>query len=144
MSSTLNRLAVAVALLALLALTWWLPNALTERTGLFDGETRHEPDYIVENFTAVAMDASGWRRYELRAAKLKHYPDDDTMELDKPYLVQYSPNAAPVHTRADHGYMTSKGNEILMRGNVRVTRGASGAREPAGEVTSQELRVELQ
>lgn len=144
MSGTLTRLAIAAALLALLALTWWLPNALTERTTLFDGEPRHEPDYTIENFTAVAMDASGWRRYELRAVKLVHYPDDDTMELEKPYLVQYSPDAAPVHTRADRGYMTSKGTEILMRGNVRVTRGSIGAREPAGEVTSQELRVELQ
>lgn len=144
MSSVLNRLAVAVALLALLALTWWLPNALTERTTLFDGEARHEPDYIVENFTAVAMDATGWRRYELRAVKLTHYPDDDMMELEKPYLVQYSPDTPPVHTRADRGSMKSGGNEIVMRGNVRVTRGASGGKEPAGEVTSQELRVELQ
>lgn len=143
MNALFNRIAVAAVLLALAGLTWWLPNALTQRTSLLDSESRHDPDYYIDNFTAIAMDANGWRKHELRAEKLVHYPDTDTAELDKPYLVQYSPDAAPVHTRADHGTATPDGDEILMRGNVRVTRSGSG-REPAGEVVTQEMRVLLQ
>jgi len=138
-----NRLAVAALLVALAALTWWLPNALTPRSGLFDGESRHDPDYTIENFTATEMDARGWRKHELRAARMVHYADDDSADLTQPYLVQYAPDAAPVHTRADRGRVSPDGKEILMQGNVRVTRGASGT-GPAGEVQTREMRVILE
>jgi len=138
-----NRLALVAVLVALAALSWWLPTALTPRGSLFDSESRHEPDYTIDNFTATEMNAQGQRKHELRAAKLEHYADDDSADLTQPYLVQYSPDDAPVHTRADRGRISPDGKVILMQGNVRVTRGASGA-DPAGEVQTQEMRVLLE
>jgi lipopolysaccharide export system protein LptC len=143
MPSHFNRVALAVALLGLAALVWWLPNALTPRGELFEGEKRHEPDYIIENFTATVMDPHGHRKHELRAHRLEHFPDDDTVTLDRPYLVQYKPDGPPLHTRADRGFTTTTSKEIVMRGNVRVTRSAR-AGSPAGEVTAQEMRVLLE
>ncbi|HJX19042.1 MAG TPA: LPS export ABC transporter periplasmic protein LptC [Acidiferrobacterales bacterium] len=143
MTRHFNRLAVVAVLVALAALSWWLPNALTPRSGLFDSESRHEPDYIIENFIATEMNAQGLRKHELRAAKLEHYADDDSADLTQPYLIQFPPDAAPVHTRADRGRVSPDGKEILMQGNVRVTRGASGA-DPAGEVQTREMRVILE
>jgi len=138
-----NRLAVAAVLAALAALSWWLPNALTPRGNLFDSESRHEPDYTIENFTATEMNAQGQRKHELRAAKLVHYGDDDSADLTQPYLVQFAPDTEPVHTRANRGRLAPGGKEILMQGNVRVTRGASAA-GPAGEVQTGEMRVILE
>ncbi len=143
MTDHFNRLAIVVVLLALAALLWWLPNALAPRDGLFETEKRHEPDYTIENFTATVMDTQGHRKHELRAARLEHYPDDDTVALDRPYLVQYTPDGPPLHTRADRGFTTTTSKEILMRGNVRVTRGAK-AGTPAGAVTTEEMRVLLE
>lgn len=143
MTRHFNRLAIAAVLAALLALAWWLPSALTPRSGLFESESRHEPDYTIENFTATEMDAQGRRKHELRAAKLMHYADDDSADLIRPYLIQYPPDAAPIHTRADRGHVSPDGKVILMQGNVRVTRGASGA-DPAGEVQTREMRVILE
>ncbi len=74
---------------------------------------------------------------------MTHYPDNDTSELDKPYLVQYAPDAPPVHTRADHGTTHADGKTILMRGNVHVYRGTSG-KDPGGEAVSQEMLVILE
>jgi lipopolysaccharide export system protein LptC len=139
----LNRIAVAAVLIALAALSWWLPTALTPPGNLFEGESRHEPDYTIYNFTATEMNAQGQRKHELRAAKLVHYGDDDTAELTQPYLIQFPPDAAPIHTRADRGQVSANGKEILMQGNVRVTRGASGT-DPAGEVQTREMRVILE
>jgi len=138
-----NRLAVVAVLFALAALAWWLPNALTPRGNLFDGESRHDPDYTIDNFIATEMNAQGQRKHELRAAKLVHYADDDSADLTQPYLIQFPPDAAPVHTRADRGRVSPDGKEILMQGNVRVTRGASGT-DPAGEVQTREMRVILE
>jgi len=137
-----NRLAVAAVLVALAALFWWLPNALTPRGNLFDGDSRHEPDYTIENFTATEMNAQGQRKHELRATKLEHYADDSA-DLTQPYLIQYAPDTAPVHTRAERGRLAPGGKEILMQGNVHVTRGASGT-DPAGEVQTREMRVILE
>jgi lipopolysaccharide export system protein LptC len=138
-----NRLAIAAVLIVLAALSWWLPNAMTPRSGLFDSESRHDPDYIIDNFTAPEMNAQGQRKHELRAVKLVHYADDDSADLTQPYLIQFPPDAAPVHTRADRGRVSPDGKEILMQGNVRVTRGASGT-DPAGEVQTREMRVILE
>jgi lipopolysaccharide export system protein LptC len=142
-SDRFNRIAVAALLVALAALSWWLPTALTPPANLFEGESRHEPDYTIYSFTATEMDAQGRRKHELQAVKLVHYGDDDTAELTQPYLVQFPPDAAPVHTRADRGHVSANGKEILMQGNVRVTRGASGT-DPAGEVQTREMRVILE
>ena len=143
MTGHFNRLAVVALLAALAALSWWLPNALTPRVNLFEGDSRHDPDYTIENFTATEMDAQGRRKHELRAAKLEHYADDDSADLTQPYLIQFAPDTAPVHTRADRGRLSPDGKEILMQGNVRVTRGASG-NDPAGEVQTREMRVILE
>ena len=143
MTRHFNRLAVVAVLFALAALAWWLPNALTPRGNLFDGESRHDPDYTIDNFIATEMNAQGQRKHELRAAKLVHYADDDTSDLTQPYLIQYPPGAAPVHTRADRGRILPNGKEILMQDNVRVTRGASGT-DPAGEIQTREMRVILE
>lgn len=138
-----NRVALAVALLGLAALMWWLPTAFTPHGELFETAKQHEPDYIIENFTATVMDARGYRKHELRAARAEHYADDDTIVIERPYIVQYTPDGPPLHTRADRGYTATGSREILMRGNVRVTRGAR-AGSPAGEVTAQEMRVLLE
>lgn len=145
MGMTIQRhhIAVGALLVTLSFLVWWLPRVLNERTTLFAGENRREPDYIIENFTATAMDPQGRRKHELRAAKLRHYPDDDTSELDRPSLIQFPPDGPPVYTRAEHGIVSPDGKEILMRDNVRVTRGAGG-NDPGGEVTAQEMRVRLE
>ena len=143
MSATLSRLALFAGLLLLVALAWWLPLRLADRGPVFETETRHAPDYVIENFTAIAMDAIGWRKHELRAERLEHYPDDDTVQLQKPYLIQYVQGGPPTHTRADRGTASPDGKEILMRGNVRVTRGSSN-NQAAGEVVAQEMRVILE
>ena len=138
-----SRLALLAGLVLLAALSWWLPLRLSDRGPVFESETRHAPDYVIENFTAIAMDAIGWRKHELRAVRLEHYPDDDTVQLEKPYLIQYVPGGPPTHTRADRGTASPDGKEILMRGNVRVTRG-SGNRQVPGEVVAQEMQVILE
>lgn len=143
MTEHFNLIAIAAVLLILAALSWWLPTALTPRGNLFTGDSRHDPDYIIENFVATEMSPQGQPKHELRAVKLVHYADDDSAELTKPYLIQYSADAAPVHTRADRGQVSPDGKQIVMRGNVRVTRGVSG-NDPGDEVQTQEMRVILE
>ncbi len=138
-----NRITLVVALATLAAVAWWLTDRGTDRNAVRDGKARHEADYFIENFTATTMDTQGRRRHELSAARLVHFPDDDSIELERPHLVQYTPGEPPLHTVADRGYTTSDSKTILMRGNVRVTRGAHGG-QPGGEIETGEMRVLLE
>lgn len=137
-----NKSIIAVVLLLLVALSLWLPSILIKPVISLNTEQRHEPDYHVENFTSTAMSERGEPKYVLRARKLTHYPDDDTSLLEKPQLTQYAPGASATHTTADRGKIYNDGKELLMLGNVRVTRGKDIA-GPGGEVTTQELHIVL-
>jgi lipopolysaccharide export system protein LptC len=143
MNEIFNRIAIGLGLLALAVLSWWLPLRLTQPGPTPDNEEQHEPDYVVENFTAIEMDAIGWRKNELRAARLEHFPDDDTTTLKRPYLIQYQPDGPPTHTRADRGTIEPNGKVVMMYGNVRVSRGSAG-KQPGGEVVTQQMRVILE
>ena len=105
-------------------------------------QLRHDPDYYVENFTAVGMDKEGKRRYVLEAERMVHYPDDDTALLDNPHIVQYMPGKPPRHTYAESGWMSSDGNEVLLTGNVRVIQGR-GSKDAGGIMTTEKMRILL-
>jgi lipopolysaccharide export system protein LptC len=144
MTAALPRAALLFALLLIAALVLWLPNALvTPTVSLLDLRARHDPDHIIENFTATAMDEQGRPKYVLVARRLVHYPDDLTSHLTEPHLTQYRPGAAPVHTRAATGLITPDQKYLLMQGEVRVTQGAA-AGAAGGEVRTRELRVYLE
>jgi len=145
MTTALPRAALLLIALILVALAWWLPNALVSpAVSLLELRARHDPDYVIENFTAAAMDERGQQKYRLIARKLVHYPDDLTSHLTEPRLTQFRPGEPPVHTRSDTGLLTPDQKYLLMRGNVQVTQGPSTNSLGGGEIRTRELRVYLE
>ncbi|MFZ0488028.1 MAG: LPS export ABC transporter periplasmic protein LptC [Arenicellales bacterium] len=130
-------------------LSVWLQFGFIEQpVKKFTGNERHDPDYYMENFTAVGMDKEGRRKYIIEAERMVHYPDDDTALLDTPHIIQYKPGVAPRHTYSESGWMSSNGNEILLTGNVRVIQGQAPAGSTAennggGVLTTDKLRIFL-
>ncbi len=135
--------AVAAILLGLAVLSWWLPRSFAPTAGVAEAPRKHEPDYVVDNFTAVAVDARGQKQYELSARHLVHYADDGSSELEEPYLIQYREGMAPTHSRARKGLLPDGGAYIELTGDVHVARG----RDPLGaaaEIRTDKMRVELE
>ncbi len=130
---------------ALGLLSIWLQFGIIEREQVvFDGNERHDPDYYIENFTAVGMDEKGQRRYVLEAERLVHYPDDDTALLDNPHIIQYEDGAPPRHTYSESGWVSSDGNEVLLTGNVRVIQNPDSTKNSGGSVlTTEKMRIFL-
>ncbi|MDJ0955342.1 MAG: LPS export ABC transporter periplasmic protein LptC [Arenicellales bacterium] len=126
-------------------LSMWLQFGIIEKEQVeFDGNERHDPDYYIENFTAVGMDEKGVRRYVLEAERLVHYPDDDTALLDNPHIIQYEDGAPPRHTYSESGWISSDGNEVLLTGNVRVIQNAGGSEDSGKTVlTTEKMRIYL-
>ena len=118
---------VPLALVGLLAaLTFWLDRAVQSSARDVTGASRHDPDYIVDNVSAARMSESGAAKYTLSAAKMVHYPDDDTTLLTTPRFVSYGSAKAPVTITASQAVVSSKGDHVYFQDDVRVTRGAYG------------------
>ena len=96
-------------ILALAAASLWLEHAVQAPERDKSGKTRHDPDFIAEDFGITKMDAAGKPEYILSAERMQHYPDDESTSVVAPRLVQRSDNANPVVIRADRGLILKKG-----------------------------------
>ena len=117
-----SRILTLLVLLVLAGASWWLANVLFHKEKTLHVISERRPDYVIENFSSFVMDEKGKKKYTLKAERLRHYPGEEVSELDKPYLMQFSRAAPPVHTRADNGLLYHQNKRILMTGNVRITR----------------------
>jgi lipopolysaccharide export system protein LptC len=119
----------SVALVAgLAALTMWLERAVQAPAGSQPNRLEHEPDFIVERFTATNLDKAGRPESRLTAGRMVHYPDDATTELEEPRLVQFREPGPPVRISAERGTVTRDGEEVRLYGNVVVLREATKTR----------------
>ncbi|MGP1675882.1 MAG: LPS export ABC transporter periplasmic protein LptC [Burkholderiales bacterium] len=123
-------------LLALAAGSLWLERAVQAPERDKSGKTRHDPDFIAEDFGITKMSTTGKPEYSLSAARMLHYPDDESTDIVAPRLVQRLDNAAPIVIRADRGRISKNGDEANFYGNVVVVREADRGRS--------ELRVQTE
>ena len=133
-----------IAILGLVGLSGiYLQNSFLEDEPIVDDyDTRHDPDYYIINFTATGFSEDGERRYVIQASRMLHFPDDDTALLDDVHITEYQEGLSPRHTYADSGWMSSSGDEVLLKGNVRVVIEAD-SRGPAITQKSKRLRILL-
>lgn len=112
-----------LGLMALLALlTFWLDRTVQEPFSRRDGGMRHDPDYWVENFLARHMGMDGLPRHTLAAVKMEHFPDDDTTRLTRPHFIAMDRNRIPTHILAQHGLISSNGEDIYFTRGVRIEK----------------------
>lgn len=112
-------------LLVLLAmLTFWLDRTVQPPQPENDGSSRHDPDYSVENFSATRMGKDGLPQHTLVAAKMIHYPDDDTTHLDAPHFTRFDSGKPPLHIQSAQGLLSKDGEHAHFTGHVLVTREA--------------------
>ncbi len=119
-----TRMFPLLLMLALAALTFWLERTVREEEGVHPSQRRHDPDYVVDNLTHTRFDAQGRVESTLVAAKMLHYPDDDSTDLVAPRIVHTRPDEPRVVLTAERGTMSQDGEEIFLHGNVLIVREA--------------------
>jgi len=130
-----TRLFPLLLLLALALLSFWLERTLHEEQK-HPALRRHDPDFLVENFKLTKFDAAGAPEATLAAAKMLHYPDDDSTELLAPRIVQSKTNQPRLTLSADRGALSHDGEEIFLYGNVLLLREAGASHSEARMHTS--------
>lgn len=119
---------IVVGLLA--ALTFWLDRVVRITPWVDTRGFAHDPDYIVENFKAMAFDRQGRPWHQLAAARMTHYMDDDTTRLDRPVYTQYSSERQTVTVHSQRALVTPDGSHVYFLDDVRMERAADAGRAP--------------
>ena len=127
-------------MIALTALTFWLRQATEMPEIQHDGKHRHDTDLIVTDGTLRKIGPTGALRYTLKAAEIRHYPDDNTNALIQPNLVLLSPKGPTLTTTADSGQTRDDNERVDLFGNVRIHRAAT-KKDEAMIATTTELTV---
>lgn len=121
-----------LGILALLvALTWWLDQLVQPPQARPDAKLRHDPDLIVENFSARKFGADGATLYTLEARKMVHYPDDDSALLERLGFEAREPKQPRVTIASDGGRLLEGGDKVWFEGNVVMVREADGRFGPS-------------
>lgn len=116
-----------VILTALLALgTYWLVQNAPKLLAPAGKEVpTHEPDFFMRGFVIKNFLPSGELRSELFGKEGRHYPDNDTMEVDHVRLRAISPEGLTTRATADRGLSNGDGSEVQLFGNAVVVREAA-------------------
>jgi lipopolysaccharide export system protein LptC len=112
-------------LFGLLGATYWLNQQVQPEPAKRDSNKRHDTDAIIENFTATKLNEQGAPAFIMAATKLLHYPDDDSTSLETPRITMLSAEQPTIYAIAKHGAISSKGDVVLLHGDVEVLREAS-------------------
>ena len=122
-----------IALLSIFAImTAWINHVVQPIKPKLDGSSRHDPDYIMSNFVTTQTDINGDLRYKLASVEMKHFPDDDTTNLQQPRYTQFSANKPYTQVEALRGHVSSNGDQVQLIDNVKITRQAFAEK---GEMT---------
>lgn len=107
---------------------WALWGERTQETAQVPGGER--PDYVLNDFELIVLDAQGTESFTLRAPKLARDPASETLDVSLPLFLIPSADASSDawEVRAQRGWISAEGDELRLRGEVRaVSDGATGA-----------------
>ena len=121
-----TRLFPLTLMLSLALLTFWLERTVREDESA-PSQRRHDPDYVVTNFSIVRYDADGKPESTLSARRMVHYPDDDSTELEAPRMQQTKAGEAPMTLTAERGALSQDGEDAFLYDNVLLVRTAMPA-----------------
>ena len=150
--ATLERLSLylPVVLMGLLALgTYWL----VRNTPVFlapgaQQPARHEPDYFLQNFSVKTFDPAGGLRSEVFGAEARHYPDTDTLEIDRVRIRSFDRQGQLTTATASRALTNADASEVQLFGNAQVVREAttdlSGHGQPRLEFRGEYLHAFLE
>jgi lipopolysaccharide export system protein LptC len=113
-----------VVLMGLLALgTWWLVrNAPMPLLPAIERQQGNQPDYFMKSFSVKSFDASGRLQSEVQGEEARHYPNSDTLEIDKARMRSVTPQGRLTVATADRALTNADGSEVQLFGNAIVTR----------------------
>ena len=98
-----------------------------------DPTPRHEPDYFVEGVKVLKVNKAGEPSLRIEATRLRHYPDNDTLEFDNPRVLTLTADRPALEIVAETGV----GPGAAARAPNSAATSSSSARRRAERETDQ-------
>lgn len=140
MRFSVARLLPLTLMFALALLTFYLERAVREDEQ-HPSLRRHDPDYLLTNFITTTYGGDGTAEATLSAARMVHYPDDDSTEIVAPRIVHAKPRGPRLTVTAERGVLSKGGEEIFLYDNVLLVRDAD-ARRPQVRLSTSFLHIQ--
>lgn len=126
---------------ALAGLTWWLIKSTPQLEAPREKVApRHVPDYRMQGFELERFSSDGRLLARILGQELRHYPDNDTVEIDLPELRAYGERGELLIAQAKRALSNGDGSEVQLMGDVKLHRYPNG--DPAS-ATDLELYGEF-
>jgi len=134
----------ALLLIILLAIaSGWIFESIENNPILKKEAVRHDPDYFLKNFTATTMNKKGKTAYKVKSAFLEHYPDDDSMKLQKPLFSFYENNVKVWTAQANEAFVLKGGKIIQLNGDVILNQIAIANKQTTPvQLNAEQLTIE--
>jgi lipopolysaccharide export system protein LptC len=115
-------------LMVTMALGTWLiakntPGLLTPSV---PGVPRHVPDYTLDHFTLQRFAVDGALKIEIVGDHMQHFPDDDTMEVEKIHVVSTDEQGRRMTASAQHGRAKGDSSVVWLDGQAQVVSESPG------------------
>ncbi|MEP6738724.1 MAG: LPS export ABC transporter periplasmic protein LptC [Caldimonas sp.] len=121
--------------------TWWLVRNSPSIDARPPTEVlRHEPDYVMTTFVVQRFDAEGVLRTQIEGAQLRHFADDNTLEIDDARIRAIGTDGVVTLASARRALANGDGSEVQLLGDAHVTRPAT-EKEEAVEFRSEFLHA---
>jgi lipopolysaccharide export system protein LptC len=119
-------------LMGMLALaTWWLvKNTPLAPVPSAQAPQHHDPDYTMQDFTLQRFVAAGQLRVQIEGTQLRHYPDNDTVEIDQVRVRVLGEDGSVTRASARLALSDGKGTQVQLHGDARVVRETQDGSEP--------------
>lgn len=108
----------------LAGMSFWLEMASRAPATTNDGKSRHDPDYIIQNFEVRRFNPEGHLQHTVVAEQMRHYPDDDSTVVTAPHITYH--RDPPTYVSAREAWVSSKGEHVTLIDDVHVRRSGIG------------------
>lgn len=113
------RWRIILLLLPLTIVSFWTVYQLEQDGADVARDAAIVPDYTMSSLDSLNMTAEGRPATRLTADFMAHYESKDETELSQPKLKIFRPDQEPLYARADHGWVRSGNEVILLKDKVR-------------------------
>lgn len=115
-----------IAVMGLMALgTYWLvQNSPRPDVPVVERPQRHEPDYFMKEFSVTTFVESGRLKSEVFGVAARHFPDTDTLEIDRIRIRSFDEQGRLTTATANRALTNNDASVVELFGNALLVREA--------------------
>ena len=140
--SKLHYLTALLLVILLAIASGWVFESIEKNPILTKEKVRHTPDYFLDGFTATTIGKNGKPTYKVKAKRLEHYPDDDSMKLQYPQFSFYENNIKTWTAQAHEALVVQNGEKIHLSGEVILNQIKISKKDIPAILTAEQLTIE--